>query len=316
MKEIIVGNDEDNLRLDKLLLKYLDAASSGFIYKMLRKKNITLNGKKAGGSERLKAGDVIALYLSDDTISSFQSGKREQTAALPDYTPDIIYENDDIIIANKPAGLLSQKASEEDVSINEYLKSYCLRGKENPLFTPSVCNRLDRNTSGIITFGKTLAGSRELSRLFRERLADKYYLALVSGEVAEKEHIKDYLVKDEASNTVRISKDPVEGSVPIETEYEPLVLNEGYTLLSVKLITGKSHQIRAHLSAKGYPILGDGKYGVRRFSAKHQLLHARKLVFPADVAPVLSDIAGKEILAPLPDDYMRIVNKLFPDYIL
>ncbi|MBR5337291.1 MAG: RluA family pseudouridine synthase [Lachnospiraceae bacterium] len=320
MKEIRISPAEDGIRLDRLLHKYMSLATTGFIYKMLRKKNITLNGKKAKGDERLATGDVVTLYLSDDTISGFQDRsevKKDIDKDFPDLEIDILYEDDNIIIANKPAGILSQKSKVSDVSMNEYLKNYCLRHCQGDgLFTPSICNRLDRNTSGIITFGKTLAGSRGLSKLFKDRTIDKYYIALVSGETDEEKRISDYLIKDEKENRVKITDRPEEGALPIETEYRPLVWGGGYTLMEIKLITGKSHQIRAHLAAKGYPVIGDRKYGVSRFSAKHQMLHAARIVFPEDMTGVFSGLSGREICAKLPEDFEKIVNKLYPEFIL
>lgn len=317
MRELKVTDREEGLRLDKLLLRFMDGASTGFIYKMLRKKNIVLNGAKAKGDERVKSGDVIKLFLSEDTICGFQKVRNAPIVIHPDFHPDIIYEDDNIIIANKPAGLLSQKAKEDDISINEYLKEYCLEedGAEKDLFTPSVCNRLDRNTSGIITFGKTLEGSRFLSELFRNKSLGKYYLAICQGEAEESRLIEGYLLKDNEENRVRITKEKVPGATPIKTEYKPLVTGKGATLMEIRLYTGKSHQIRAHLSSVGFPIIGDRKYGIMKYSAKRQMLHAGKLVFPEIKEGAFYGLSEKEFKAEWPEDFARLSNKLFQDFI-
>ena len=317
MRELKVRDQEEGLRLDKLLLRFMDGASTGFIYKMLRKKNIVLNGAKAKGDERVKAGDVIKLFLSDDTISGFQKAKAAPVRIRSAFRPDIIYEDENIIIANKPAGMLSQKAKEDDISINEYLKDYCSAADadEDILFTPSVCNRLDRNTSGIITFGKTLEGSRFLSELFRSRGLEKYYYAICQGEALESRLIEGYLLKDNEENKVSVVNENVPGATFIKTEYTPLSTGSGATLMEIRLYTGKSHQIRAHLASTGYPIIGDRKYGIMRYSAKRQMLHAGRIVFPEGLEGSFEGLSGKVFRANLPEDFAILTNKLFHDYI-
>lgn len=216
------------------------------------------------------------------------------------------------MILNKPAGVLSQKAKPEDDSINEQMLRYLLEQgtitrEQLATFTPSVCNRLDRNTSGIVLAGVSLTGSRELSRMLRERSLEKYYLALVSGNMTAPMEVTAYLQKDAATNRVTVSKQPSEGSMQIETHYKPIQWMEEYTLLEVKLITGKSHQIRAHLAYLGHPVLGDAKYGNReqnrefrnRFGIQNQFLHAYRVVFP-QITGELEALSQKEWKAPLP----------------
>ena len=177
MKELCIGSNEAGQRLDKFLGKYMDQAPKSFLYKMLRKKNITLNGKKALGNEILSAGDTVKLFLSDETVSKFSRSRTQET-----YKPksrgqgtklDILYEDEHTIFINKPAGMLSQKAAPGDVSLVEHLIAYLLESgqiteEELRTFRPSVCNRLDRNTSGIVAAGKTLAALQELRAMFRE----------------------------------------------------------------------------------------------------------------------------------------------------
>lgn len=318
MKVIIVDKNEAGQRLDKLLSKHLNKAPKSFIYKMLRKKNITLNGKKADGSEKAVLNDEIKLFLSDETIGNFSE---EFKMVQVDTDLEVIYEDDNIIAVNKPAGLLSQKAEKDDVSLIEHLISYLLytqkiTREELNTFKPGICNRLDRNTSGLVIAGKTLIGLQVMSELFRERTLDKYYLCLVKGVITEKKKIDGFLLKDEKSNKVTIYKEHVRESDPIKTEYTPLKVAEAYTLLRVKLITGKTHQIRAHLSSIGYPIIGDVKYGNKKendvfkknFKLNHQLLHAYELNFPNEMDEKLSNLKGLTLKAPLPRDFDKILK--------
>ena len=269
MKEIIVGKNEAGQRLDKLLKKYLNEAPAGFLYKMLRKKNIVLNGKKAMGNEKLSQGDSIRLYLADETLGRFSSGsdKRCTEGAFPaaKMPIEIIYEDDDLLLLNKPSGMLSQKAEKDDTSVVELVVSYLLgkqeiEEKDLLLFRPSVCNRLDRNTSGMIIAGKSLPGSQAMAQLLKERTLKKYYLCAVKGRITKGQRIQGFLKKDGRKNLVQIIPHQTDfqgDGAPIETEYLPLAWNEKLTLLKVHLITGKSHQIRAHLASIGNPLVGD-----------------------------------------------------------
>ena len=323
MKEIRIGENESGQRLDKFLLKYMSRAPKSFIYKMLRKKNITLNGKKAQGNEQLRQGDAVKLFLSDDTIGKFSETR---TAGYAETELDILYEDKHTIFINKPAGMLSQKAAAEDVSLVEHLIAYLLKTgqiSEEALatFRPSVCNRLDRNTSGIVAAGKSLAALQQLSAMFRERSLKKYYLCLVHGRVTEARRISGFLSKDERTNRVRVQRagerrSPQKEDARIETEYRPLRSGDGVTLLEVHLITGKTHQIRAHLAAEGHPIIGDYKYGMRsvndsfkrEYGLSTQLLHSCRLCFP-ECTGALSELSGREITAPVPDLFRRICRE-------
>ena len=308
MRQIEIHSNEAGQRLDKFLGKYLNKAPKSFLYKMLRKKNITRNGKKADGAELLATGDQIRFFLADDTIEKFREEVPEIRAGG---MLDIIYEDADILVINKPVGMLSQKAKEGDVSLVEEVMAYTLASgrltdEQLRTYKPAVCNRLDRNTSGIVIAGVSLYGLQHMSALLRERGLDKYYWCLVCGEVKESALIRGYLKKDEASNKVEVLRSEREGADPIETEYHPLKTNGRVTLLSVKLITGKSHQIRAHLASIGHPVVGDYKYGTetvnRRFCSKYgvrsQMLHARTVTVPG----------YPEWTAPLPELFARVLE--------
>lgn len=208
MQVVKITKNEAGQRLDKLLAKYLNLAGKSFIYKMLRKKNITLNGKKCDGSEKLSEGDEVKLFLSDETIEKFSEVKIQKVRKRK---LDVVYEDDDIILINKPSGMLSQKAKETDESLVEYLIQYLLDGgkltkEDMRQFKPSVCNRLDRNTSGIVIGRKSLPGLQLMSEAIKERTIGKYYLCIVKGSVAGPKEIDGYLKKNEKTNQVTVLK--------------------------------------------------------------------------------------------------------------
>ena len=342
MREYQINSNEAGQRFDKYLKKLLCNAPGSFIYKMLRKKNIVLNGKKADGTEKLNVGDNIKLFLSDETFEKFAGNQKtssefenlRQLTITSNKKLEVVYEDTDVIIINKPSGMLSQKAEASDLSANEYILSYLIaKGEltEESLktFKPSICNRLDRNTSGLLVAGKTLKGLQEMSKALKERYVQKYYRCIVKGEVQEDSYIKGFLVKDEHKNQVAIYKtradyekvvakkrrreEPAtrdgmnkkvlseETPLPIETEYHPIKVKDGYSELEVHLITGRSHQIRAHLASIGHPIVGDTKYGnksvnetfYRNLKIDSQMLHSYRMEFPD----------GRKIVAPCPAEF-------------
>lgn len=317
MKEFVISEKEAGQRMDKYLFKVLDQAPKSFVYKMLRKKNIVLNDRKAGGQEILNAKDAIKIYLADDTFDKFASAipktaEPEASGAQSGrtYCPlEIVYEDDDILVINKPAGVLSQKAQPSDYSANEMILDYLLEtgaveAQELRTFRPSICNRLDRNTSGLLIAGKTMKGLQEMSRQLKLRTMKKYYRALVAGKVEKEAHLKGYLSKDHKKNQVTITGKPDSKNAQyIETAYRPAAYFGDCTLLEVHLITGRSHQIRAHLASIGHPILGDSKYGDAKqcrqlneqCGIQGQLLHAYRMEFPD----------GRVITAKEPDAFAK-----------
>lgn len=318
MKQFFIEENEAGQRFDKYLAKRMKDAPKSFFYKMMRKKNITLNGKKATGNEKLQKGDEVKLFLSDETFEKF-CGKQETVYAQ--CTLDVIYEDEDILLINKPVGMLSQPSDGKDASLVEYLIGYLLKNgaisEENlKTFKPSVCNRLDRNTSGMVAAGKSLAGLQELSAMFHDRTIHKDYLCLVDGVLKEEKYIKGYLQKDNKCNKVMIYAKQQGDALPIETKYTPLGNNGKVTLLMVRLITGRTHQIRAHLASIGHPIIGDGKYGReelnhryrQRYHLKHQLLHAYKLTFP-EMKGKLQRLSGQTFYAEIPEVFHHILTE-------
>lgn len=370
MREVIISEREEGQRLDRYLEKYMPDAPKSFFYKMMRKKNIVLNGKKVSGSERIQTGDQIKLFLADETIEGFRSGKKAQevdlgaqqmpqakrlekgarqmpqakrpTNGARQMSPakrlekgarqgkielqqghydrnlpplQIVYEDAQFLVVNKPVGVLSQKADRNDRSIVEQITDYLADNAADDTFRPGICNRLDRNTSGLIVAGKTVRALQDMNKRFKERTICKYYLCVVHGSVSKKQYLKGYLEKDSRTNKVTVRQQPGPNSVPIATEYLPLqqgmYQRESFTLLQVHLITGKSHQIRAHLASIGHPLVGDVKYSTKRASAfdreqlhqRVQLLHAWQLIFTAH---------GKEYVwkAELPDNFAQVLRRL------
>ena len=312
MKTIIVNDSDACQRLDKYLKKTFSEAGSGFIYKMLRKKNIVLNGKKSDGTDIIHAGDEIKVFFSDETFEKLK-GKSASTPKRSDIKyPEIpvVFENEDLIFFNKPAGILSISDSKESFCVNTYLLNLMSK-KDSGNYKPSVANRLDRNTSGMILCAKTYIGARFLDECIKNHLMKKQYCAICHGIIEKGGMLKGYLHKDEKTNKVTVQEKPFdesEKSSYIETGYEPVNHNDKFTLLNVNLITGKSHQIRAHFASINHPLAGDIKYGGKKFGGINtQLLHAHKVTFPERVETEenlfdgrFEDVLGKTFTAEPP----------------
>lgn len=321
MKEIKITSKEENQRLDKYLMKYFNKAPKSFIYKMLRKKRIKYNGKKAEGNEMIKNGDSLQLYLSDETMEGFME---EKTLNVAKRHFGIVYEDENVIFVSKPAGLLThpEKDIDKDTLIDQILYYLYEKGEYTPsassVFTPAVCNRLDRNTSGIVVAGKNLMAVQELNRAIQEKKLDKYYLAVVKGGIKKDGELTGYIKKNSDSNTSSISKTEMAGSKKVITKYKVIGESDKYNLLEIMLITGKSHQIRAQFSSMGHPLVGDRKYGNEvinkyfkvNYGLNNQFLHAYKIVLNINDGG-LSYLSGREFTASLPEPLNTIKKDIF-----
>ena len=303
MKSVIVNSNDAGQRLDKFLGKYFKTMPKSLIYKGIRKKRIKINGKKGDINTILNVGDKIDLYINDE----FFEVPDEKTSFLKITDPviDIVYEDDNIILMDKKPGIIVH--DDEDEKINtllNHMKAYLYKKgeydpkKENS-FVPSLCNRIDRNTGGIVIGAKNALSLKILNEKIKSRELKKYYLCLVQGKLKNKEDtLKGYLVKNAEQNRVYIHTSPVPEGKSILTKYKVLRENKLTSLVEVDLLTGRTHQIRAHFASIGHPLAGDGKYGTNEFNdkikMKTQALYSYKLIFDFDDQNELSYLNGKE----------------------
>jgi len=320
MNTFTIQANNANQRLDKFLLKYFNKATRGLIYKLLRNKRIKLNGARAAGSEILRAGDELMFYIAPETMAGLMEARaiREDCAAL-----SVLYEDAHVLMADKPGGLLTQPDAPNADCVSERLLAYLARSgaytaEAGAAFTPAPVNRLDRNTSGIVLCAKTLAAAQVLSAALRERAGglEKYYLAVAVGRVREAMVLSGVHQKDEKTNQATIRNADItnvlgEDGKDAVTEITPLSHGDGFTVLRVKLLTGRTHQIRAHLQSIGHPIVGDPKYGDaaanRAFGVKGQLLCAYELRM-GELDEPLAYLNGKVFCAPLPAGFRRFAG--------
>ncbi|HMM69391.1 MAG TPA: RluA family pseudouridine synthase [Gudongella oleilytica] len=321
MREIRVGKNDSNQRLDRFLKKYMDEAGTGFIYKMLRKKNIKVNESKASPEMMIFEGDTIQLYLSDETIDKFIGTKEVRKSKL---APRIIYEDENLVLINKPAGILSHGAGEEfEENIVDSLVTYLIqKGDYIPriekTFSPSICNRLDRNTSGVIIGAKNSEALRLVNKAIKEGSVRKYYKTIVKGTIKEDFEHKGFLIKDEDRNLVDISDKQGERSKDVYTKFRVIMSKGGYSLLEVELITGRTHQIRSTLQTMGYPVIGDRKYGNsvvndefrKKYGLENQWLHGYRIVLNG-LEEKLDYLNSREFIAEPDQLYVKIEQELF-----
>lgn len=320
MREIIVDTNESNQRIDRFLKKYLSKASQGTIYKMIRKKRIKLNNKRANPEDIIVEGDSIQFYISDEVLDKFIQKKEEINSSI---IPRIIYEDKNIIFINKPVGMLSHSANKEyGDNVVDSMISYLIKsGEYNPrlerTFTPSICNRLDRNTSGIVIGAKNYEALKDINNAIKSRSIKKYYKCMVKGTLKEDILLEDYLLKNEDKNKVKVVKSDVDGAKKISTYIKVLKKSNEFSLLEIDLITGRTHQIRAHLSHIGHPIVGDVKYGDaninknfrEKYNLNSQFLHAYKIAMNGLI--YLDYLNGKEFVAELPPILEKIERDWF-----
>ncbi len=321
MQEIFIVKNDSGQRLDKFLKKFLPQASAGFIYRSIRTKKITLNGRRTQPSTILSEGDTLQFYIKNDGMAGAGVQASVQKTGM-DFS--VAYQDRNIIIVDKPMGLLSHPDGRQVETLADQILYYLYStGKYDPsgenTFVPAICNRLDRNTGGLVMAAKNFGALQDLNHMIKQRWIDKYYKVVVAGHVPGGSQASAYLVRDRQTNKVRVSTQWMEGSQEIQTHYKPLKYsNRSYTLLEVRLITGKTHQIRAHLAHIGHPVIGDAKYGdkgVNRlfrkdFGLTHQFLYAYRLVFKR-ATPLLEYLKGMEVEVPLPPQLKSVEEGIF-----
>ncbi|MBE6032154.1 MAG: RluA family pseudouridine synthase [Clostridiales bacterium] len=322
MMKLTITQNEDKQRLDRFLKKYFKGAPLSRIYSLIRTK-IKVNGKKVSPETVLAEGDELTFYLTDEELASYR--KTKETVSFKKQFR-IAYEDENLLVAEKPFGLLTHGDGKEKKNhlANQALGYLIHTGAYDPArertFVPAPVNRLDRNTTGLVIIGKNYDSLKTLNRMIRERgFIRKLYVTIVSGRLEKELHLVDRMEKDERTNKIRVLESTEEGKT-METRVRPLEVSKdgAYTLVEVELITGRTHQIRAHLAKAGHPIIGDEKYGDPRVNQKvrkafhltTQLLHARRLVFEKTLPP-LKNMEGKMVTASLPGNWKQILESLF-----
>ena len=284
MRQFHIAPNDAGQRLDKFLMKAVPLLPRGMMYKYIREKRIKLNGKRCEISHKLAVGDVLDLYIRDDFFAEKGFGF---TAAPP--LIKIVYEDENILLADKPAGLLvhEDNGGEADTLIHRIQHYLYNKGEFDPLaensFSPALCNRVDRNTGGIVIAAKNFAALQAMSEKIKQREVRRLYLCLVCGIPNPPEAtLKGWHIKDKATNTVSILREPHPEAKTALTRYCVLRDNGKNSLLEVELLTGRTHQIRAHMASIGHPLMGDAKYGHKSVKAggrKFQALYSYKIVF-------------------------------------
>ena len=287
MKELTIGPNDAGQRLDRFLAKAVPLLPASLAQKYIRIKRIKRNGARVERDTRLTAGDVLQLYINDEFFDKPREDNAYLTVASPKLT--VVYEDDQILLVDKRPGLAvhPHDGAEYGRTLIDHIQAYLYQKREwNPrgenAFTPALCNRIDRNTGGIVIAAKTAEALRIMNQKIKDRELDKRYLAIVEGTPKPREGaLKGYLFKDARKNRVFVSDTPQPGAKTCQTNYKTLATANALSLVECELITGRTHQIRAQFAHAGHPLLGDGKYGKldKRFDRDYQALYSYKLTF-------------------------------------
>lgn len=303
MKELIIGKNDAGQRLDRFISKSLPLLPPGLLQKYIRIKRIKVNGARAQRDQRLQQGDVLQLYINDE----FFDKPREENMFLTLFRPslDIVYEDENIMLLNKRPGLVVHADETEKVNtLINHIQAYLYQKREwNPkwenAFTPALCNRIDRNTGGIVIAAKNADTLRIINEKIRDREIDKRYLCITLGAPTPPEgKIECFLLKDEQKKQVSVYHRPVPGGKTALTRYRTLEKRGELALVEVELLTGRTHQIRASFADLGHPLLGDGKYGIgeknKRYGETRQALYSYRLTFDFTTdAGILNYLKGR-----------------------
>ncbi len=322
MKELKIKGNDANQRIDKYLKKVLVNAPNSFIYKMFRKKDVKVNGVKVKENYILEEGDLVSLFLYED---KFQEMTEVGQIVEVKKNFDVLYEDDKVLVVFKPAGLLVHEDINENVNTltNQVLTYLKDKGEldlsRESSFLPGPVHRLDRNTSGIVIFGKTLKALQILNEMIKQRhCIEKEYVTITTGQLDRKQELVGYIKKLPDEARVRFVPKDEKGALMMKTIVTPVLYNQDYSLVKVKLVTGRMHQIRIHLASINHPIIGDRKYGdfhanktvKAQFNLSNQLLHAYRIKFVKTWSD-LDYLADKEITAPMPKEFEAIIKKIY-----
>ena len=317
MISFIIKKEEEGQTLEKYVRKTLGEAPLSFIYKLFRKKDVKVNGHWQDKKYIVSSGEEVSIYITDSQLEEFK--RQVESNQLKDISSWIIYEDDNILLINKPRGVLVQKSSEDSNALDEMVISYLInKGEYDPNknlgYKPAPAHRLDRNTAGIVVFGKNIATLRYLADALNDKsVISKKYLALVKGEISKDGEINAPLVKNSKTQRVTVSN---EGR-PSLTRYHVLETFKGYSLLEVELLTGRTHQIRVHMSHIGHPVIGDSKYGdyelnkeiETKYGFKNQFLEAYQLDFNKLNNP-LKYLSGRTFKISLTDEFLNLIDSI------